>query len=187
MNHFGNSRFWRCYIFASAWPYLSFVRFVWIFSTNISGKNCAHIQKSGVRQSGLHTIDPDGLGPFQVRCDMETDGGGWTVFQRRHDANTDFYREWHEYKLGFGNLADNFWIGLDKLHRLTKSGENVLRVDLLDFDLTSAYANYNAFKVASEREDYKLSLGSYSGKKKYWEGIYQFIIDFEDVALDLVK
>ena len=29
--------------------------------------------------SGLYYIDPDGSGAFQTLCDMETDGGGWTL------------------------------------------------------------------------------------------------------------
>jgi hypothetical protein len=95
---------------------------------------------------------------------MQTDGGGWTVFQRRQDASVNFYRGWQDYKNGFGYLNGNFWLGLDRIHRLTKSGQNVLRVDLMDWTNDTAYAKYGSFSVASESDGYKLNLGSFSGK-----------------------
>jgi hypothetical protein len=135
------------------------------FYNIILGKSCAELYKSGVRKNGVYTINPDGLvGSFQVRCDMQTDGGGWTVFQRRQDASVNFYRGWQDYKNGFGDLNGNFWLGLDRIHRLTKLGQNVLRVDLMDWTNDTAYAKYGSFSVASESDGYKLNLGSFSGK-----------------------
>ena len=97
-------------------------------------------------------------------CDQTTAGGGWTVFQKRLDGSVDFYRGWDDYKRGFGNLNGEFWLGLDKIHRLTK-GLSKLRVDLEDFDNQTAYAEYDSFAVGDEQSKYKLeSLGQYAGK-----------------------
>ena len=96
-------------------------------------------------------------------CDHKTAGGGWTVFQKRRDGSVDFYSAWDTYKRGFGNPNGEFWLGLDKIHRLTVSGSNTLRVDLEDNLGNTAFAEYSTFSVASERAKYQLSLGTYSG------------------------
>ena len=94
---------------------------------------------------------------------METGGGGWTVFQRRQDGSVDFYRNWTDYENGFGNLTGEFWLGLSKIHRLTKEGSNTLRVDLGDFGGNTAYANYSTFSVSDGSTEYILTVGGYSG------------------------
>ena len=94
---------------------------------------------------------------------METDGGGWTVFQRRQDGSVDFYRNWTDYEDGFGNLTGEFWLGLNKIHRLTQEGSNTLRVDLADFDGNTAYAQYSTFSVGDNTTEYTLTVGGYSG------------------------
>ena len=33
------------------------------------------------------------------------------VFQRRQNGLTDFSRKWSDYRVGFGNLEDEFWLG----------------------------------------------------------------------------
>ena len=111
----------------------------------------------------MYTIKPDSLPAFDVFCDQTTAGGGWTVFQKRLDGSVDFYLNWSDYKHGFGNLNGELWLGLDKIHRLTPDNNNMLHVDLEDFEGNTAYAEYNTFGVMSENDKYKLILGSYSG------------------------
>ena len=128
-------------------------------------RNCAELYKAGQRKSGVYTINPDNAGAFDVYCDQTTAGGGWTVLQKRLDGSVDFYRGWDDYKRGFGNLNGEFWLGLDKIHRLTVLRSR-LRVDLEDTNGKTAYAEYDFFGVSSERSKYKLSLGTYSGEYK---------------------
>ena len=127
-------------------------------------KNCAELFKFGKTISGIYKINPDGAGPdFEVYCDQETAGGGWIVVQRRLDGTVDFYRKWSDYKNGFGNLGGEFWLGLEKIHRLTKT-QSKLRVDLEDFHDNAAYADHDMFSVANESKKYQLSVKTYSGK-----------------------
>ena len=76
----------------------------------------------------------------------------------------DFYRDWSDYKVGFGDVNGEFWLGLDKLHRLSNSGQNILRIDLMHFYGSTAYAEYGSFSVASEADNYKLNVGDFQGK-----------------------
>ena len=92
---------------------------------------------------------------------------GWTIFQRRVDGSEDFYRNWTDYKTGFGNLSGEFWLGLDNFHRLSAGGQNVLRVDLESFENETAYAVYESFSFGNESEAYILNVGNYSGNDKY--------------------
>ena len=126
-------------------------------------KSCSELYKAGKRTSGVYTIKPDNCDAFDVYCDQTTAGGGWTVIQKRLDGSVDFYLDWDDYKQGFGNLTGEFWLGLDKIHRLTKNPSK-LRVDLEDFSGNTAYAEYSSFGVGDKGSKYKLSLGSYSGK-----------------------
>ena len=87
------------------------------------------------------------------------------MFQHRFDGSVDFYRGWEDYQQGFGNLLSDgeFWLGLDKLHQITQSGNWVLRVDLQDFNGNTAYAVYESFQIGDAASNYRLSIGSYSG------------------------
>ena len=86
------------------------------------------------------------------------------MFQKRWDGSVGFFRAWDDYKRGFGSLNGEFWLGLDKIHRLTRSSSNKLRVDLEDIHGKTAFAQYSSFSVASETAKYRLNLGSYTGE-----------------------
>ena len=125
--------------------------------------DCSDLLKAGRTQSGVYSVNPDGKGSFNVFCDMRTGGGGWAVFQRRQDGSVDFYRGWNDYKSGFGQLTSEFWLGNDKIHRLTSSRPSSLRVELEDWKGVRVYAKYGRFRIGNEQAQYRLEVGSYSG------------------------
>ncbi|XP_051269533.1 tenascin isoform X2 [Dicentrarchus labrax] len=127
-------------------------------------KDCAQALLNGETTSGLYTIYVGGeeSQPIQVYCDMTTDGGGWMVLLRRQNGKLEFYRNWKNYTAGFGNMNDEFWLGLSNLHKITNSGHYELRVDMRD-NGESAYAQYDKFTIAEPRSRYKVYIGAYSG------------------------
>ncbi|XP_072854317.2 tenascin-R isoform X3 [Pogona vitticeps] len=127
-------------------------------------QDCAQHLMNGDTLSGIYTISLNGdiSQRVQVYCDMTTDGGGWIVFQRRQNGLTDFFRKWSEYRAGFGNLEDEFWLGLDNLHKITSQGRYELRIDMRDGQET-AYAYYDKFSIGDPRSLYKLRIGDYNG------------------------
>ena len=99
---------------------------------------------------------------MEVMCDTVTDTGGWTVIQRRASANVSFYRDWADYKYGFGNIYGNHWLGLEKVHRLTFLRRYELRVDITHAGV-NYYAVYQNFTLYGEPEQYAIKVSGYSG------------------------
>ncbi|XP_023154096.2 mucin-2-like [Amphiprion ocellaris] len=128
-------------------------------------RDCSDHLLRGEAQSGVYLVTPDPRGgSFPVFCDMEREGGGWTVLQRRQDGSVSFNRTWAEYQTGFGQLdGGEFWLGNDLIHLLTRDRDMVLRVELEDFEGVAEFAQYEQFRVASERLRYRLTVGGYWG------------------------
>ncbi|XP_028424298.1 microfibril-associated glycoprotein 4, partial [Perca flavescens] len=115
------------------------------------------------RPSGVYTIYPIGAtSAVQVYCDMDSEGGWWTVFQRRMDGTVNFYRGWNQYKTGFGIAAGEYWLGLESLYHLTKRKRYELLVDMEDFEGNKAVARYSSFSIDAESSGYTLHVSGFT-------------------------
>ncbi|XP_029902196.1 fibrinogen-like 2a [Myripristis murdjan] len=130
----------------------------------LAPRDCSDYNALEGRKNGVYRVTPDPRnGTFEVFCDMESFGGGWTVIQQRLNGSISFNRTWAEYKKGFGNLRGEFWLGNDHIHLLTKAKDMILRIELEDFEGVREYAKYDHFYVANEFLRYRLSVSGYSG------------------------
>ncbi|XP_044731564.1 fibrinogen C domain-containing protein 1-B-like isoform X2 [Chrysoperla carnea] len=127
---------------------------------NLLPKNCLENQNKGFNKSGVYRIYPlQSSLSFFAFCD-----NGWTVVQNRNSGKINFTQSWNDYKLGFGNIEEEFWLGLEKIHILTNYDKVELMIELEDFNSVKTYAHYNSFAIGSEFEDYSLYLlGNYTG------------------------
>lgn len=116
-------------------------------------------------KTGKYAIRPvKNSKPFYAYCEMQINGGGWTVIQKRFNGSENFYRNWTDYKTGFGSLDGEFWFGLDRTHLMTSSQTHEIMFHLMDFKRTVKTAKYNPFSMGNEREGYVISsLGAYTG------------------------
>jgi len=87
------------------------------------------------------------------------------ILVQQHTGNNNFFnRSWQEFKVGFGNASDDYWIGNERLHQLTKDGKYKLRFDLLaKFNARWYWAEYERFSISSEIGGYALIIDGYSG------------------------
>ncbi|XP_025028089.1 angiopoietin-4, partial [Python bivittatus] len=135
-------------------------------------QDCTDILQSGFNLSGVYTLRINNLTePKKAFCDMETDGGGWTVIQHRVNGSVSFQKNWKEYKQGFGDAAGEYWLGNEAIHLLTNQAAYTLRGELLDWEGNRAYAQYDKFQLGSERQRYRLFLKGYKGSAGEQSGL----------------
>ncbi|XP_060075033.1 angiopoietin-related protein 7-like [Ylistrum balloti] len=87
---------------------------------------------------------------------------GHQVIQNRQNDEVDFYRNWSDYKTGFGDLRGNFWLGNEHIVSLTGT-PSMLRLQLESLNGTSGYAEYSVFQISSEKDNYRLSVDGFTG------------------------
>ncbi|XP_051273063.1 angiopoietin-2a [Dicentrarchus labrax] len=126
--------------------------------------DCAAVFKSGSTQSGVYTLTlPNTTIEVKAFCDMNTEGGGWTVLQKRFDGRVDFHRTWQEYKKGFGEPSGEYWLGNEFVSRLTIQQSYKLRIQLSDWEGNSGFSQYDQFSLDSEAQNYRIHLKGFSG------------------------
>lgn len=117
----------------------------------------------GFHTSGVYQVCPGNEQPIVVYCDMETDGGGWIVFQRRVDGSANFTQPWSMYKHGFGDLnGGDFWLGLEKIIHFMNV-PNKLRIDLVSYENKTGHGQYNNFNISNEDTNYVLTVSDFTG------------------------
>ncbi|XP_069158024.1 fibrinogen-like protein A [Procambarus clarkii] len=135
-------------------------------STRVTmAKDCAELYCRGVRLDGVYFIKPDREGRrVSARCDMTTDGGGWTVFVQRDTKvvpAVNFTRDWEAYKTGFGNASTEYWLGTEAVHQLTQPSPQTVRLAATNNQDDHRWALWSTFSVAGENTGYELLVAGY--------------------------
>lgn len=109
-------------------------------------------------RDGLTLLAPGQGAPLMVSCHK-----GWIAIARRLDGMVEFDRSWNEYASGFGSPVNEFWIGNEAMHKLTRDNCSRLRIDMVDIYGNHWNADYENFVVDSEEMGYRLHVSGYSG------------------------
>lgn len=116
----------------------------------------------------IHEVQLSHSESFPALCNSEIAGPGWIVIQQRINGIENFQRDWESYKNGFGNFSGDFFLGLEKIHRLTYNQPHELYIHMERYNGGTFFARYDSFQIGSEDSHYQLSnLGSYSGNAEF--------------------
>lgn len=121
-----------------------------------NGRSCAEVI-SPTKGSGIYEIRIPSFSdkPFKVVGDAATRGGNWTIILRRMDGSVNFNRDWNKYKVGFGQLDGEFFMGLDKIHAITNDQQQELFILFERNDGSIRYERYDKFAIGDELDLYQ--------------------------------
>ncbi|XP_011176642.2 angiopoietin-related protein 3-like isoform X1 [Zeugodacus cucurbitae] len=132
---------------------------------NLPG-SCAELMKQNVDISnGVATIYVLGYGPTDVYCFADPTGTGcaWTVFMRRVNIGDSFNRNWQEYKQGFGDPDQSFFLGLDRIYAQTSDRRQELGIFTKFESNDIEVEKYVHFVLGGEETGYRVEeLGAFS-------------------------
>ena len=92
---------------------------------------------------------------------------GWLTVIKRINGTVDFGKTWNEYKIGFGDISHEYWIGNDNLHLITNYYNTTVKFELEAFNGDKFIMRFSTFKVKDEASKYQLSISGYDGRMYY--------------------
>ncbi|XP_067939079.1 microfibril-associated glycoprotein 4-like [Watersipora subatra] len=137
-------------------------------------QDCQELYDQGNRCSEVYQVNPPHTDsePFPVWCDF-FDGRGWTVFQKRVNGSVSFNKNWTDYQAGFGEIAGEYWLGLAKIHLLTRSNTK-LSIFLRAANGTTESGVWPSFYINGLADGYKLIISDdgYRGSLDSFKLVY---------------
>lgn len=115
--------------------------------------------------TGVYNLTLSNNFTFEVLCNSDITDPGWTVIQQRIRGGVDFYQNWTTYRNGFGDFWEgDFFLGLEKIHRLTNEQPHKLYIYMKRFDGSALIARYDEFAISGESDGYRITkLGKFGG------------------------
>ena len=79
-----------------------------------------------------------------------------------------FQSNLEQYESGFGRLYDNFWLGLEYVHRITTAYATELRLDTVNKEYQESSDRFENFTLSSKENNYFLSADTTNDQCKYF-------------------
>ena len=112
----------------------------------------------------MEVLKPNQTSCSESECDLNPRFQTLQVIQYRYDGSVSFAQNWEAYSTGFGNLAaGEFWLGNEKVHNIVTDGKYELLVLLQPKSGSWGWGYYQAFSLAGEDDNYRLTVSGYSG------------------------
>jgi len=90
------------------------------------------------------------------------------------DGSENFYRPWTDYVQGFGDLSGEFWLGLDRIHRLTRDGAQIF-FNMTTWEGKHEFAHYQVFTVHGAATAHRMNVDAFG-----YNGSIKELLSFHD-------